>query len=105
MSSEKISTFRTKKNCLLVFRNKKINNFDEVNDLISSFSSAGYYFDKIVYVAFDKSEEIVRALKDGKENYENVVIYCPAEMEKTLKDYISTLYSSKFDESGILKAD
>ena len=104
MSSEKISTFRTKKNCLLVFRNKKINVFDGAQGIISSFSSIGYYFDKIAYIAYDRAEEIVNALKDGRVNYENLYIYCPFSMDNTLKAFLTALYSSEFDEKGILNS-
>lgn len=90
------------KNCFLSFRNRRINEFDGANAVISAFASMGYYFDKVSFIAFDSTEEIVRAVKDGKENYSNIVIYCPASMEKTLKSYISSLYSAEFDRLGIL---
>ena len=98
------SDFKIGKNCLLVFRNRKINVFDEANSLILSFSDNGYYFDKISYVAFNSSDEIVRAIKDGKDNYENLVVYCPHVMTGMLKKFLSSLYSSSFNEIGILKS-
>ena len=104
MSSEKISTFRAKKNCLLVFRNKKINNFDGAEGVISSFVNTGYYFDKIAYIAYDRAEEIVNALRDGRHNYENLYIYCPFSMDNTLKAFIKALYLSEFNEKGILNS-
>lgn len=104
MSLVESNNLKANKNCLLVFRNKKLNIFDGAENLIKAFAGAGYYFDRISYVAYDKSDEIVRALNDGKTNYENMVIYCPFKMEKTLKDYISNLYSSEFNELGILKS-
>lgn len=104
MSSEKISAFRAKKNCLLVFRNKKINVFGEAEKLISAFSASGYYFDKIAYIAYDRAEEIVNALKDGRINYENLYIYCPFSMDNTLKAFLTALYSAEFDERGILSS-
>lgn len=91
------------KNCLLVFRNKKINNFDGANAIVNSFSSYGYYFEKISYISFSDSGEIIRSLKDGKENFGNLIIYCPYEMDKMLKDFISSLYAGNFNELGILK--
>lgn len=102
MSSEKVSAFRAKKNCLLVFRNKKINVFDGAEEVIKSFSDLGYYFDKIAYIAYDRAEEIVNALKDGKINYENLFIYCPYSMDNTLKAFLNALYSAEFNEKGIL---
>ena len=102
MSSEKASTFRHKKNCLLVFRNKKINVFDSAERFITDFSDLGYYFDKIAYIAYDRAEEIVNALKDGRLNYENLYIYCPSSMDETLKAFLKALYLSEFDEKGIL---
>lgn len=105
MSAENISSFRSKKNCLLVFRNKKINNFEGAEKLISEFSDIGYYFDKIAYIAYDRAEEIVNALRDGKTNYQNVFIYCPNSMDDTMKAFLQALYRSKFDEKGILTAE
>lgn len=104
MSEEKVSAFRTKKNCLLVFRNKKINVFDGSEKLISSFSGLGYYFDKISYIAYDRAEEIVNALKDGRINYENIYIFCPFSMDNTLKAFLTALYSSQFDEKGVMSS-
>lgn len=105
MSTEKVSTFRRKKNCLLVFRNKKINVFDSAERFITGFSDAGYYFDKIAYIAYDRAEEIVNALKDGRLNYENLYVYCPFSMDETLKAFLKALYLSEFDEKGILNSD
>lgn len=92
------------KNCLLIFKNSKVNNFEDYNNLINSFAGFGYYFDKISYVTFISSEEITRSIKDGKNNYDNTVIYCPKEMESTLREYIGKLYVSHFNEIGILKS-
>ncbi len=102
MSKEKVSAFRTKKNCLLVFRNKKINVFDEAEGVISAFSGLGYYFDKIAYIAYDRAEEIVNALRDGRINYENLYIYCPYSMDNTLKAFLTALYGAEFNNKGIL---
>ena len=103
MSLVDSESLKYKKYCLLVFRNKKINNFENVNGVISAFAGIGYNFDKISYVAYDSNAEIVRALKDGKEFYENIVVCCPTVMESTLKSFIGNLYSSEFNELGILK--
>ncbi len=92
-------------NCLLIFGNKKLHNFEGANEIVASFSGIGYYFDKIAFIAYDKSDEIVRAVKDGKENYENIVIYCPAIMEKTLKNFLTNLYNAKFNELGVIGSE
>lgn len=102
MSVQEISSFRAKKNCLLVFRNRKINVFESAEKFISDFLAIGYYFDKIAYVAYDRAEEIVNALRDGRVNYENLYIYCPFSMDNTLKSFLTALYSSEFNEKGIL---
>ena len=53
MSSKNNAASRLNKNCLVAFRNKKLNNFDGENSLINAASALGYYFDKISYVAYD----------------------------------------------------
>jgi PncC family amidohydrolase len=90
------------KNCLISLKNKRICDFEKAQGVISAFSQMGYFFDKISYVAYDDPQEIVRALDGGKENFENIVIHFPHEMESALKDYISAQYSSTFDGLGIL---
>ncbi len=92
------------KNCFIVFRNRKINDFKDANSLVLSFSACGYYFDKITFASFSNSGEIIRALNDAKDNYENLVCFCPLEMVNALKDYLSSLYSAGFNELGILKS-
>ena len=104
MSSANFSTSRTKKNCLLVFRNKKINTFDGAGKVITAFSDYGYYFDKIAYVAYDSAEDIVNAIRDGRANYENLFILCPYSMDNMLKRFLSAQYSSEFDRRGILNS-
>ena len=91
-------------NYLLILRNKKINIFDGANGIINRFAEEGYYFDKVAYVGYDKSDEIVRSIVEGKENYENFVIYCPSQMEITLKKFINSLFDAEFNELGILKS-
>ena len=105
MSSKNLSRNRANKNCFVVFRNKKLNNFDIENSIIKTISSYGYYFNKISYIAYDSPEEIVSSLVDGRENYENMLICCPVEMDSMLKNFINSLYSAEFNELGILKSD
>ena len=95
----------TSKNCLLVFRNKKVNSFDGVNSVISAFENSGIWFDFISFIAYDSSEEIVRAVSIAKDNYENIILYCPRKMEDTLKKFVSKLYSAEFENSGVLTAE
>lgn len=99
------SELKNGRSCLLVFRNKKINYFDGANKIISSYASVGYYFDKISYLAFDEPDEIVRALKEGVNYYENIIIYCPCQMEATFKNYFKRVLSEDFNEINILKSN
>ena len=55
-------------NCLLIFGNKKLHNFEGANEIVASFSGIGYYFDKIAFIAYDKSDEIVRAVKEDRKS-------------------------------------
>ncbi len=87
----------TDKFLLLVLRNKKINAFEKTDKLISSFADFGYWFDKISYVDYGNSQEIVRAAEEGKNCYENVVIAYPAEMSNVLKPFTQDIYSAEFD--------
>ncbi len=95
---------KTGKNCLLLFRNKKINLLDAAEGILNGMSTFGYYFDRVSYIDYGNSEEIVRAIKDGKENYDNIFILCPKVMEHTLKKFVSNLYGFQFDELGILRS-
>ncbi len=93
------------KNCLLVFKSKKINSSSKSNRLLRNFADFGYWFDKVSYVAYDNSDEIVRSVKDGAEHYENLVLYCPEIMSPTLKKFAEDLYGARFSESGVLQKD
>lgn len=90
------------KNCILIFRNKKINEFEVANSVISEFENYGIWFDFISFVAYDSSDEIVRAVSAVKDNYENVILLCPREMESTLSKFVSNFYSAEFDDLGCL---
>lgn len=96
---------KTQKNCLIVFRNKKINDFAGVNNVINEFANGGYYFDKISCIAFNSSTEIVSALKDGFEKYENTLLFCPKAMESTLKNFAVSTLGGEFDGLNILKTE
>lgn len=90
------------KNCFLIFRSKKINNFDRSNSVITLFSAEGIYFDRIEYCAYDDMEEIARSIRECKGAYRNVVILCPCAMEQTLKNYAEKVFEGQFDNFGIL---
>ena len=60
MSSKNNAASRLNKNCLVAFRNKKLNNFDGENSLINAASALGYYFDKISYVALSTADRITK---------------------------------------------
>lgn len=104
MSIAALTDKKTNKSCLLVFRNKKDNSFDNATGILDVMSGYGYFFDNVCFAAYNDSEEIVRAIKDGKDNYANVVICCPKDMENAVKKFVSSLYGKPFDELGILKA-
>ena len=93
------------KNCLIVFSSKRAANFESLTDIVRAFSSRGYFFDKVSQVAFDDSEEIVRALKDGSSQYENLVLYCPQAMGQTIMDFIARVKGGEFDGTGQLKSE
>lgn len=93
------------KNCLIVLRNKKVNDFDKANALIKHFASNGIYFDRVEFCAFDDSGEIVRSFRECKGVYSNLVIFCPKVMENTLKTFSERLFDGKFDDSGVLSAN
>lgn len=90
--------------CLLAFENKKITDLSKVEGLLSELATFGYYCDKISRIAFDCSVEITRAVKEGTENYENVIVYCPSRMGQTFKDFVSYLLGAQFDISDVLNS-
>ena len=93
------------KNCFLSFKNKKINSFDLEIRLISEFGAAGYYFDKISFIGYDKAEGITSALKDACLNFNIIAIVCPKDMETAVGNFIEKLLDAKFDDFGFLHMD
>lgn len=93
------------KNCLIVFRNKKVNDFGPYDEIVRRFASDNIYFCRLAYCAFDDSDEIVRTLDSCKGCYGSVTLVCPAAMEDTLKDYTEKLFSGKFDDSGAMRTE
>ncbi len=88
--------------CIVSLESKRNLDFSAVNSVCKNLAEGGYYADKVSRVAFDNSEEIVRAFNDAKSNYENLVVLCPVAMDTTVKDYLCGLYSSSFDGLGVL---
>lgn len=93
------------KNCLIVFRNKKINDFESYNKTINYFASENIYFCNLAYCAYDDNDEIVRTLNSCKDRYDNVIIFCPEAMEDTLKDFSEKLFGGKFDNFGVMQTE
>ncbi len=104
MNSVDKSQNKNHKCVLLAFENKRLTDFSGLERVASEYASRGYYFDKISRVAFDNSDEIVRAIKDGANNYENIFLYYPKQMDKTVKDFVSALLNSQFDGLGVLSS-
>ena len=92
------------KNCLVFFRNKKICDYDGISEITAGCASRGYYFNKVLCVAYDDSWEITFALSDTLKNYENIVIYCPKAMENTIKGFITAERGGEFSELNIYAA-
>lgn len=90
---------------LLVFRNKKVNDFCAAEKVISDFSESGYPFDKISYIDFGNPQEICRAVEEGKNFFENTVALCPREMENALKPFVSKVYGGEWDEKSCIIAE
>lgn len=90
--------------CIISLESKRNPSFENLNGLCTGLSGCGYYADKVSRVAFDNSEEIVRALSDAKCNYENLIISCPVSMEGTVKSFLCSLYGAKFDGLGVLNS-
>lgn len=105
MSNTIDETSKKGRNCFIAFRSKKLNNFDIENSFIKRILSFGYYFDRISFIPFDDRNEIVLALMECQNKFENLFICYPNEMKSALEHFVSSLYSSSFDESGILKSN
>ncbi|MGN1061391.1 MAG: CinA family protein [Candidatus Coproplasma sp.] len=91
--------------CVVSLESKRNLSFENVSRLCSKLAGCGYYADRICRVAFDNSEEIVRALSDAKATYENLIVSCPMAMDGTVKSFLSSLYGAKFDALGALNCE
>lgn len=92
------------KTVLIAFENKRQIDFCKIERVASALATFGYYCDKISRVAFDSQTEIVRAVKEGIENSDNVILLCPEKMSRMLRDFTSQLTGGQFDGLGILSS-
>lgn len=88
--------------CLISLENMKSVDFAAIETVVTSMASYGHYFDKILRVSFNNAGEIVRALNEGGDFYENAVVLCPAQMLKTITDFYSAKFKASFDGLGIM---
>lgn len=102
MSYTNLPSSGMRKFYLLSLENKRSLSFEAIQELCEMLASGSYYFDKISRVAYDSSEEIVNAFKEGHEHYENLFVLCPQSMEKTVKDFLSKLYNASFNTFNTL---
>ncbi len=102
MNKADLSEQKARRSCLLMFGSRKYLKFAEAEKFAEELASLGHYPEKTEFVSFDLSDEIVRAIKSAKENYGNLFINCPAQMENTLKDFVSGLYGAEFNALNCL---
>lgn len=86
--------------CLVRLENRRRTDYSDISGLCAEFASFGYYFDKTAGAAYDSPEEIVAALTDGSENYENLVVFCPKGMDGAVREFLGGVYSSQFSALG-----
>ncbi len=89
---------------LLAFENKRQIDFAKIENAAAKLATFGYYCDKISRVAFDSQSEIVHAVKDGIDNFDNIILLCPEKMRRTLTDFTAQLTGGQFDSLGILQS-
>lgn len=87
---------------LLSFENKRLCAFSSIENICENLNRCGYFLEKICRVAFDNSEEIIRAVKDGVNNYENIFLHYPAQMDNTVKPFVAELLKAEFNALGVL---
>lgn len=93
-----------RKLCVLSLESRRALSYENLSAISAKLASFGYYPDKVEKVGFDSSEEIVRALKEGKNNFGTAIILCPKRMEDTVKEFLGKLYGGTFDALGVLWA-
>ncbi len=89
---------------LLAFENKRQTDFAKIENAAASLATYGYYCDKISRIAYDSRTEIIDAIKDGVENFDNVLLLCPEKMSKMLGEFTAQLTGGQFDGLGILNS-
>lgn len=92
------------KTVFIAFENKRLIEFDKIERTVACLATFGYYCDKISRVAFDSRSEIIHAVKDGVENFDNILILCPEKMRRMLTDFTSQTMGGQFDGLGILQS-
>lgn len=90
--------------CLLSLEDRHNLSLENIENLCKTIASFGYYFDKIDRVAYDCSDDIVRAFNQCKEGYDTLFVLCPQAMENAVKQYASGLYGGEFNRLGVLTA-
>lgn len=88
--------------CLISLESKRSLRFASIQSACESLASIGYYFDKVSRIAYDNSNEIVRAFTDAYENFSNLIVLCPQSMGATVVKFLSTQYNAQFDGLGVL---
>lgn len=89
---------------LLAFENKKQIDFSKIENTAATLATFGYYCDKISRVAYDNKNEIINAIRDGVDNFDNILLLCPEKMRGMLGDFTSQLTGGRFDGLGILNS-
>lgn len=89
---------------LLAFENKRQIEFAKIENTAAKLATFGYYCDRISRVAYDSQTEIVNAIRDGVENFDNILLMCPTKMSKMLGDFTAQLTGGQFDRLGILNS-
>lgn len=87
----------TAKICLISLESKRTLNFAVTSCICEKFASFGYYFDKVIRIAYDDSRGIVEGLKTAKDEFTDVFIVCPHSMSEAVKRCVSELYGAEFD--------
>ncbi len=93
------------KNCFLVFRNKKLNDFGLAESTVEEFLREGYYFDKIDFIAYDSGTDVARSLITCQSNYDNLIILCPQAMENTIGSFLKDRFGVQLDYKGVYSGE
>lgn len=90
---------------IVSLESKRIIDFNGVLKVAEKLAGYGYYADKISRVAYNEPDEIVSALSDCADNYENSVVICPASMGATVSKFFTEKCGGEFDGLGILNTN